>query len=72
MTDPRVWLDTRRSAAHMERQVAQAVLASGSEAPRHPNDPRHRPEPGDLRGIPVVGPGVPGASPGTRPDTAIR
>lgn len=27
-----------------------------------------KPEPGDLRGIPAIGRGVSGASPGTRPD----
>ena len=33
--------------------------------------PKHfKPEPGDLRGIPVQAKGVSGAQPGTRPDTS--
>jgi hypothetical protein len=31
-----------------------------------------KPEPGDLRGIPVIGPGVGGVSPGTSPESAIE
>lgn len=49
-----------------ERAIARAIIDSGQriELDQHAN-------PGDLRGIPIVGHGIGGTSPGTNPYTAI-
>lgn len=50
---------------------ARIALESGSVAP-HPNNPRALPgDPQRLRGIPVIGHGIGGTSPGTNP-AAVR
>ena len=43
--------------------------SAGPDLERKPTHRHPVPEPGSLRGIPVIGHG--GASPGTRPDTAV-
>lgn len=55
----------------MERGQADALAAAASSAPAATMPPRHKTEPGDLRGIPVIGCGVGGVSPGTSPTSVI-
>lgn len=54
-----------RVAAAQER--TRIAIAAGTVAP-HPNNPRAAPgDPQRLRGIPVIGHGIGGTSPGTNP-----
>jgi hypothetical protein len=64
------WLERSAMQAAQARVVADAVLATGEDAP--PN-PRARPnDPLRLRGIPCIGRGVGGPLLGTRPEDALR
>lgn len=56
----------------LAREQAAALLAaiSSSDAGVAPGR-QVKAEAGDLRGIPVIGPGVGGASPGTSPESSI-
>lgn len=61
------FLERRR----MERDQAAAVSAAVEQSPSGAYPARFKSEPGDLRGIPVIGCGVGGVSPGTSPGSAI-
>jgi hypothetical protein len=64
------WIERSALRAAQARVVADAVLATGEDAPANP-----RAQPNDpvrLRGIPCVGRGVGGAIRGTRPEDALR
>jgi hypothetical protein len=61
---------------HRLSRLQAAALAEGTAgrdtAPAGPREQRSvKAEPGDLRGIPVIGCGVGGVSPGTSPESAI-
>lgn len=53
----------------LKRQQAIALAETAGDTPL----PKRvtKAEPGDLRGIPVIGPGVGGASPGTSPHNRV-
>lgn len=60
--------EDRRVAAQERTQLA---IESGTVQP-HPNNPRAAPgDPMRLRGIPVIGHGIGGTSPGTAPGCSI-
>lgn len=61
------FLERRR----MERHQGAALASGLAESPAAAMPDRHKAEPGDLRGIPVIGVGVGGVSPGTSPTSAI-
>jgi len=68
-----LWARREHEAVAMDRRAAEIVLECGLDIPSRaelsaataPGDTRK------LRGIPAVGPGVPGAIRGTRPDRAL-
>lgn len=58
----RAWLNPKHAATEMRARVEHAIgNATDHTLPANP---------ADLRGIPCIAMGVPGHSPGTRPDTA--
>lgn len=59
-------LEIRADLRRQQAAVLQAALAENPDAVRP--DRHAKPEPGDLRGIPVVGHGVGGVQPGTQPE----
>lgn len=68
-TDGRLLRVVRRAAEHARNATLIAKLAPETE--QKFERPRHTAEAADtrtLRGIPAIGRGVPGVSPGTRPD----
>jgi hypothetical protein len=68
-------IDQARLLPHLRLAYKSEVLeASATTADVDTPAPRskvHKPEPADLRGIPVVGPAVSGVSPGTDPLEAV-
>lgn len=58
--------------AEQERVVAEATrYANGTVPDSHPSRRAVQGSPADLRGIPVVGRGIPGALRGSRPDSGL-
>jgi hypothetical protein len=64
------WLERSAMQAAQARVVADAVLATGEDAPP---DPRARAGDGiRMRGVPIVGRGVRGAMKGSSPEDALH
>ena len=60
----------RRKLHLTDRQVVDRAVGPDTEQPEP--DRQHIPTAGELRGIPAIGRGVTGASPGTRPGDNLR
>lgn len=74
-------LDEARLRPHLRRNQQQTLTSIDMLEPssafgaytiqRVTKSKTFKPEPADLRGIPVVGPGVGGVQPGTNPESAV-
>jgi hypothetical protein len=58
--------------AEQEKKLAQIALEAGVEVPRQTGHGPLMGSPGELRGIPAVGPRVRGAIKGTRPGDGLE
>jgi hypothetical protein len=60
-----------RQAAVFEAEFERAVRDGVDVSAPASNGRGFKPEPGDLRGVPIVGPGVGGVVAGTQPEAAL-
>lgn len=72
-TDGRLNLLIRRAAEHAHNATLIAKLTPTTEQQfQRPKTVKYAPDPMDLRGIPAIGKGVAGASPGTNPTSILN
>lgn len=62
----------RELALWLHQRHARATAFVAEPADQHPHAAKLPGDPMALRGIPVIGHGIGGTSPGTNPETAVR